>query len=132
MADLTARQIAALAAPGWHRIARNLYLRIGPGRSYVFRAKHKGREIWRGLGPAAIVPLAMAKAKALEMRLALYSGSAPGKRGVGIVRPTFAEACSSYLDAHGERWRDPRARGQLGNRVSPLMRPSYRGCGLMK
>jgi integrase len=110
MPDLSARQITALSAPGWHRIARNLYLRIGPGRSYVFRATHKGRQIWRGLGPAEIIPLATAKARALQMRIGLYEGNAPARRARGhSSAPTFAAMRDAYIKSHRAGWRDRKA-----------------------
>jgi Arm DNA-binding domain/BrnA antitoxin of type II toxin-antitoxin system len=58
---------------------RNLYLQVSGahGRSWVFRYTVGGRERAMGLGSAADVPLAMARAAAQALRLELRAGIDP-------------------------------------------------------
>ena len=66
----TQAQVEALEKPGFHRVARSLYLQIREhgSRSWLFRYERGGRRHWLGLGAADVVTLAKAKAKALAFR----------------------------------------------------------------
>ena len=66
--DLTARQVAALTKPGFHRVARGLYIQIRPpaSRAWLFRYSRNGRNVWLGLGRVDIVTMEAAKRKVLE------------------------------------------------------------------
>jgi integrase len=57
----------------------NLYLQVAPSgsRSWIFRYERHGRIREAGLGSASVLSLAMARARALEMRQQLASGVDP-------------------------------------------------------
>jgi hypothetical protein len=86
------------------------YFSSSPGRrSWLFRGKLNGREVWRGLGSDRIVPLREARAAALTMRLEIHNGSLPGRRLRPQAVPTFTEVAEEYIITHEKGWRDHRA-----------------------
>lgn len=125
--ELSASQVRALTKPGKHRVAPNLFLYIANGRrSYMFRGKLNGQEVWRGLGSPEIVPLREARAAALAMRLEIHKGDVPSRRRRPRAVPTFAEVAEEYIVTHEKRWRDHRAartwRNTLAQHASKLAR----------
>ena len=80
---LTALAIAKITRPGRYAVGNGVYLQITgeQGRSWVFRyereyeGKRRGRHV--GLGPCALVSLAEARAKGLELRRLLVNGVDP-------------------------------------------------------
>jgi hypothetical protein len=108
--ELSASQVRALTRPGKHRVAPNLFLFIANGRrSWMFRGKLNGREVWRGLGAAHIVPLRETRAAALEMRLEIHKGALPSRRRREQACPSFEAMAAKYIATHEKGWRDPRA-----------------------
>jgi integrase len=117
---LTAMAIAKIARPGRHSVGNGVYLQItGRGRSWVFRyerayeGKRRGRHV--GLGPCALVSLAEARAKGLELRRLLTNGVDPldYKRAVrqqaleaAAREVTFRECAERYIAAHETGWRN--------------------------
>jgi hypothetical protein len=75
----------------------------------MFRGKLNGREVWRGLGTAHIVPLREARAAALEMRLEIHKGALPSRRRREQACPSFEAMAAKYIATHEKGWRDPRA-----------------------
>jgi integrase len=113
-ADLTARQVAELKPrPSAYRIAPNLYLDFPAPtrRSWVFRyvSPDTGRASAMGLGSAEFVSVPAAKAKAGELRAAIYHGRDPltERRGKAVPKRsvTFDEALTRYIAAHRASWR---------------------------
>ena len=122
--------IDAITAPGYYRVAPNLYLQIRPhgSRSWLFRYQRGGRSHWLGVGPAAAVPLAKALKSALRYRFVLAEGRDPiaEKRAGRDMRPasiTFATALDGFLDAQ-ITWSDPTRqvlRRALVNHALPII-----------
>ena len=84
---LNARQIAT-APTGKHRVDRGLYLLVSPtnARSWIFRGWDGTREIVRGLGAVADVPLTAARQAAVRLRAGLLDGAADLPRRGRAVR----------------------------------------------
>ena len=125
--SLTARQIAT-APTGKHRVDRGLYLLISPSnaRSWIFRGWDGTREIVRGLGAVADVPLTAARQAAVRLRAGLLDGAADlprrGRAVRAIVhtwRDVFARL--SALKANGVRPSTLRAQNSIWNvHVEPV------------
>ena len=104
--------VDATTAPGYHRVAPNLYLQIRShgSRSWLFRYERNGRAHWIGIGPAAVVPLAKALKAALHYRLVLAEGRDPltekraGRSTAKAV--TFAAALDDFLVDQSAVWSD--------------------------
>lgn len=94
------------SAPGWHRIAPKLYLRVREGeggnlqKSWVYRAKLHGKPRRWTLGDAAEMSAAQALDKAREYKIEVDAGREPG----GILRPMNAAGVriAKYLDVVDE------------------------------
>lgn len=82
------------AKPGRHADAGGLYLMVRPtgSRSWVLRAQVDGKRQDFGLGSAAVVSLAKARAKAAELHAKLKSREevGPRVRPVKAITPTFS------------------------------------------
>jgi integrase len=110
--DLTAREVTDLPA-GLHRVAPNLYLRVAPPtrRSWIliYRSPLTGRRAEMGLGPAALVPVAQAKATAMTHRLTIFQGRCPLAERKGVrtraIPITFGRCLDLYIEAHKAAWR---------------------------
>lgn len=74
---LSAVAVSKAKKPGRYADGNGLYLQVGPTgtKSWLFRYMIKGRAREMGLGPVSLVPLAEARATALEMRRKLMRGS---------------------------------------------------------
>ena len=111
MSGLTALQVKN-AKPGRHADGRGLYLlvRESGSRSWVLRTQMDGKRQDLGLGPAARLSLAQARAKASELRTRIKSGEEvrsqepPSKPSV----PTFAEAARVCHEAMKGGWANKR------------------------
>ena len=130
---LTAVAIAKIARPGRHSVGNGVYLQItGRGRSWVFRyerayeGKRRGRHV--GLGPCALVSLAEARAKGLELRRLLTNGLDPldYKRAArqqaleaAAREVTFRECAERYIAAHESGWRNAVHRKRHPYRMQP-------------
>jgi Arm DNA-binding domain len=84
--ELSARQVAALTAPGRHRVADNLFLLLKPPRKSwlnMFTCPVTRREHEMGLGPVSLVSVPQAKAIVLRHRTLVHEGRCPlcEKRG---------------------------------------------------
>lgn len=98
------------AKPGRHADSGGLYLMVRPtgSRSWVLRAQVSGKRQDLGLGSAAVVSLAEARAKAAELRNKLKSGEGVAARGstAKAVIPSFAEAARACHEAIKGGWRN--------------------------
>src|SRR6476646_1775472 len=118
---LSALAIAKITRPGRYAVGSGVYLQITgeQGRSWVFRyereyeGKRRGRHV--GLGPCALVSLAEARAKGLELRRLLTNGVDPldDKRAArqqaleaAAREVTFRECAERYITAPEPGWRN--------------------------
>src|SRR5918995_4453785 len=126
MRDLTLKAVAALRAPGKHRVSRSLYLQLTDtgARTWLFRYMRHGRPHWHGLGSFDLVGLAEARDKALACRRMLLEGVDPleHKRALEMQRRlatasamTFRECGEAYIRAHEASWRNDKHRAQWRN-----------------
>jgi integrase len=108
----------------------NLYLQATIGRngsinrSWVFRFELDAKRHDMGLGPTHTLPLAHARARALELRQQIKAGIDPldAKREAKAARlaakaqqakaVTFKQCAEMYLSVHADRWKNPKHRAQ--------------------
>ncbi len=98
MNKLTVKKVQGRLKPGMHNDGAGLYLRVSKSgaKSWILRCRVHGVKRDIGLGGAAMVSLADARTKAIEMRAIARSGGDPlaeRNRSRGI--PTFEEAARS-------------------------------------
>ena len=117
---LTARQVAALKAPGRHADGGGLYLRITPagGRSWVFMTAIEGKRREIGLGGETSLPLQAARRIAADMREAVATGGDPR----AVIAPveaapptpviTFGAFAAEYIASVEAGWKNPIHRQQ--------------------
>lgn len=95
---------------GRHADGGGLYLMVRSkgARSWVLRTQVKGKRQDFGLGSAATVSLAKARAKAAELRATLKSGEEVGPRVPATKKttPTFSEAARACHEAIKGGWRN--------------------------
>ncbi|MCS6922437.1 MAG: Arm DNA-binding domain-containing protein, partial [Elioraea sp.] len=116
----TMRAVAAIrhsgrsTRPERHHDGGGLYLHCAPGGSKVWTFCYTiaGRERWMGLGPAASVSLAEARARAAEARAMVRGGCDPlaereraAEAEAEAEQRTFAAAVERFLAAHESAWR---------------------------
>ncbi|MEJ0095437.1 MAG: integrase arm-type DNA-binding domain-containing protein [Methylocella sp.] len=119
---LDALTVKALSTPGRYSDGDNLYLAIGKNGSkrWAFIYMLDGRQREGGLGSAATVTLAHARAKAHEWRSMISKGINPidAKRAAGGARiapaavKTFGDAVEALIAAKGAAWRSHKYRKQ--------------------
>jgi integrase len=127
--ELTARGVAALVAPGRHRVARNLHLAVDDRRRswvHLFTCPVSGRPHEMGLGPVELVSLTQAKAAVLGYRAIEHTGRCPLCERRGRVEPKrvlLREVFDLYVKAHQASWRSASHRRQweqLADQAAPL------------
>ena len=112
---LTLSFVRTVAKPGRYCDGNGLYLQVDPSgaRRWVQRLRVQGRDRTLGLGGCALVPLAEARAKALDnRRLARAGGDPLARRPAGGGVPTFAEAARTVHALHRPSWRSAKHAGQ--------------------
>lgn len=106
---LTARMVALASKPGRLSDGGNLYLAVSRSgaKSWTFFYEKGGRQREAGLGSAAAVTLAEARAKASELRKMLASGVDPldAKQLPASVVPTFGEVAVNLIASKRSGWR---------------------------
>ena len=120
---LNVKKVAALIASGRGRFhdgyGLNLIVHGPKNANWQLRYQIAGRERWLGLGPARLVGLKDARARARKARLQLLDGLDPieEKRRARAVLAlssaramTFAKAANEYLAGHADKWRSPKSR----------------------
>jgi integrase len=131
---LNARQVAALATPGFHSASRNLYVQVSRTgtKSWVFRYAYHGVKHDMGLGSLELVTLAEARDKALLCRKMLLDGIDPleerrSKRTQALLstagKITFRTCAERYIKAHAAGWRNGKHRVQWENTLSTYAYP---------
>jgi hypothetical protein len=110
MNKLTAVAVANMTKPGRYADGNGLYLQVARGgtKSWLFRYMRGGKARQMGLGPVHVVPLARARAKAMECQRGLLEGIDP------LEAPT------------GEGSTDPRG-GSQGHCLSGVRRETHSG-----
>ena len=119
---LTARQAAALTAPGRHSDGGSLYLVVDSEGAtmrrrwlYLFNWNGKRREM--GLGGFPVVSLADARKARDESERLVREGRDPiaareETRRERSRKPTFGEIADALIEAKGTEWRNEKHRGQ--------------------
>jgi integrase len=131
----TARQVAALKAPGRYAVGDGAYLQItgDNGRSWVFRYERAGRGHHVGLGPANLVTLAEAREKARAYRRLLLEGVDPiesradarQKAALDAAKAvTFRQCAERYIAAHEAAWRNATHRKQWRSTLATYVYPT--------
>lgn len=116
------------AGPGKHSDIHGLYLVVQPSgtRSWMLRYQHKGRRRDFGLGPVHDVPLAEARAAAVDVRRMIRAGLDPvEQRGLKRKsRPTFEVVARKCYQSMRKGWKDRRNASWIAsfdNHVFPLI-----------
>jgi integrase len=113
---LTAQFVRTAQEPGKYFDGNGLYLRVEPNgsRFWVQRITIRGKRSELGLGSPSLVPLAEARAKALENRKLAREGGDPlqAKREAMAVM-TFEEAARKVHEMHSPTWRNPKHAAQF-------------------
>ena len=112
---LTVSFVRAVAKPGRYCDGNGLYLQVDPSgaRRWVQRLRVHGRDRTLGLGGCALVPLAEARAKALDNRRLARAGGDPlarGRAAAGV--PSFADAAQTVCALHRPSWRSAKHAAQ--------------------
>jgi len=114
---LTALAVTRATERGYYADGRGLYLQVARGgtRSWVLRFRWQGGRREMGLGSLADVPLAEARRKAVEARVAIAGGVDPiaardaSRAAASVERAkavTFKDAAGRYIEAHTSSWRN--------------------------
>lgn len=113
---LTAQFVRTVQEPGKYFDGHGLYLRVEPNgsRFWVQRIVIRGKRCELGLGSPLLVPLAEARAKALDNRKMAREGGNPlqAKREAQAVL-TFEEAARKVHAMHAPTWRNPKHAAQF-------------------
>jgi integrase len=120
---LRALELEKLPAPGFYADGGGLYLQVSSNgaRSWVFRYRAAGKLRDLGLGPLRLVPLAVARSKAIDAARLHLGGVDPidakrarqAKAQVEAARAvTFWEVAESYVEAHRAGWRNEKHAAQ--------------------
>ena len=94
----------------------------GIGKIWSQRLRIGGKPVNIGLGSFPRVPLALARARALENAQMVAAGVDPRAKQVGI--PTFAEAAQTVIDIHASGWRNPRVTIQWNSSLESYVLPA--------
>jgi len=132
-APLSASQVSALSEPGVHRVDRGLYLQIrdNGARSWILRYQLNGRARAMGLGPARLLPLSDARARAIKAQRLLLDGIDPiDARRAERAKPeekkvvTFAECATKYVEKHRSAWRNDKHVEQWSRTIETYANPT--------
>ena len=104
-------------------------------RSWVFRYEARGQRHELGLGPLYTVGLAEARERARSLRLQILDGIDPLEARRAAERErlqqkaaqakvvTFRQCAEMYLDAHADRWKNPKHRTQWRSTLEAYIHP---------
>lgn len=120
---LTVRQVETMNKPGKYADGNGLYLQIAAGgsKSWLVRYMRDGKARAMGLGPVAVVPLAMAREKALEAQRTIREGLDPIEarqaerqaRALAEAKAiTFRKAAEQYIAAYSPGWKNAKHAAQ--------------------
>ncbi len=109
-----------------------LYVNDTSARSWVLRVMVGAKRRHMGLGGFPEVSLAQAREKARNARGQVSAGSDPihqrtlaysALRAQQATEITFEQAAESYIEAHGDTWKNPKHRAQWGNTLATYAYP---------
>ncbi len=113
---LTAQFVRTVKEPGKYFDGQGLYLRVEPNgsRFWIQRITIRGKRCELGLGSPSLVPLAEARAKAIENRKLAREGGDPlqAKHAAREVL-TFEKAARKVHELHKPTWRNPKHAAQF-------------------
>jgi integrase len=110
MGKLTANEVkASLSKPGTYQDSGGLFLKVDPrgGASWTLRVQHRGKRRDIGLGSAALVTLASARAKAADARKAVREEGrdvVAERRQAKAESVTFREAALALHASNKSQW----------------------------
>lgn len=113
---LTAQFVRTVQEPGKYFDGQGLYLRVEKNgtRFWVQRITIRGKRCELGLGPASLVPLVEARAKAIENRRMVREGGDPlAAKREGRAIFTFEEAARKVHEMHKPTWRNEKHAAQF-------------------
>lgn len=124
---LTQVRINNLSKPGRYGDGNGLYLVVDESgaKRWVLRTVVHGKRRDMGLGGLRLVPLAEARAKAIEYRKLARAGGDPiaAKRSAQATVPTFAEASRTTLEQRRAGWKDGKSAAQWLKSLSAYVFP---------
>jgi integrase len=126
---LNVLQVARLSKKGRHGDGGGLYLSIDSGDRkrwvFLFRDRRSGKLREMGLGPAASVTLADARAKAAAARALLKDGKDPfvEAKSERTTIPTFGEVADQFMAAMASQWRNAKHRAQWTMTLQEYAKP---------
>ena len=134
--NITALQVAKLTKPGRYAVGEGAYLQISQWgtKAWIFRYQRDGRQRHMGLGPASLITLAEARAKAREARRALLDGADPltakrERRAQARLQAaegvTFRQAAERMMTSQGAAWKNPKHRQQWNNTLATYAYPCF-------
>lgn len=127
----SARSVQAQQVPGYHRYGPGLYLQVAPSgtKSWLFRFKSPvtGKQREMGLGSLTILPLAMARQRAVECRQQVLNAMDPleerkAGRRVQLLEQaralTFAQAAEQCIASKRPEWKNAKHAQQWVNTLT--------------
>ena len=134
--ELSALAVGRLNAPGHYAVGgvTGLYLYVSStgARSWVLRAVIGEKRRHMGLGGFPDISLAVARELARAARITIAQGDDPiASRARSVAKAkaqqssltTFQQATESYLDAHGDSWKNPKHRAQWESTLKTYVYP---------
>lgn len=134
--ELSALQVSRLTQPGHYSVGgvTGLYLYVTPtgARSWVLRTMIGSKRRHMGLGAFPAVTLAMAREKARAARTEVQAGTDPiavRKHSASklvaeqLNAMTFEQAANTYIEAHGDTWKNPKHRAQWSSTLAAYAFP---------
>jgi integrase len=129
-------KVGKLKRLGRHSDGGGLYLQVGPtgGKSWLFRYTLEGKSREMGLGALDVLPMAEARAKALEARRCLAAGQDPlNERDAEKARQklaqsqglSFAQCAAAYIESHRAGWRNAKHAAQWTATIDTYCGPVF-------
>lgn len=133
---LSAMKVGKLKKQGRYADGGGLYLQVGPtgGKAWLFRYTLAGKSREMGLGALDVLPMAEARAKALEARRCLATGKDPlDEREAEKARQrlaefkglTFAQCATAYIELHKAGWRNEKHAAQWTATIDTYCAPVF-------
>lgn len=140
---LNALTVQRLTKPGRYCDGYGLYLQISKTvtKSWLFRFMLRGKSHEMGLGPIALVSLAEAREKVIDLQRILLSGQDPLEqkriRHRQMVLETanemsFDEAAAAYIESHSRKWTNQKHREQWENTLKTYASPTIGALAIQK
>lgn len=126
---LTALHVKSLKKPGRYADGNGLYLMVDPSgaRRWIWRGVVKGKRRDLGVGPAAFVPLAEARAEALRLKAIAWKGGDPlaDRQKARKVVPTFIVAAKAVHATHAASFRNAKHSAQWLSSLDTYVFPVF-------